>query len=128
MTSPSFITPSPTTASQTQPPQPSHPTPSTNLSSSTLPYTITRTRTRNLPIYEHVKAGGSKHITLIRRISGDLSSLSLHLQEALQIPQKYIDKQGRKKENVTINQLTRQIVVRGWRGAEVKRWCEMVGF
>ena len=97
---------------------------------SSLPYAIVRTSTpsRSLPIYETSKAGGSLHVTVVRKCAGDLSHLQLHLLNALKLEASYVDKKGRKKENVKINPLTKQIVVKGWRGAEVKRWCEMVGF
>jgi len=96
--------------------------------STALPYTISRTQPGNLPVYETTKAGGSKHITQIRKISGDLESLQMHIREALNLPPYIVDKQGRKKENVAINWTTRQIVVRGWRGPEIKKWAAMLGF
>jgi hypothetical protein len=39
-----------------------------------------------------------------------------------------VDVKGRKKETVAINWTTRQVVIRGWRGAEVKKWAELSGF
>ena len=98
------------------------------VSQQSLPYLISRTPTANLPVYEHTKGGGTKHITVVRKLSGDLSALQLHLREALGLEEGYLDAKGRKKQNVTINWTTRQVVVRGWRGAEVKRWCELAGF
>jgi hypothetical protein len=68
------------------------------------------------------------HITTIRKCSGDLSALQAHLLDALKLEASFIDNQGKKKVNVRINALTRHIIVRGWRGAEIRRWCEMVGF
>ena len=50
------------------------------------------------------------------------------MREALGLQNVVVDPRGRKKETVAVNRLTGQVVVRGWRGAEVKRWCEMVGF
>ena len=47
---------------------------------------------------------------------------------ALNLEQSYVDRKGRRKDNVKVNPLTKQVIVRGWRGAEVKKWCEMVGF
>ena len=113
--------PAPATTSTT----PSYPQPS-----SSLPYGISRTstRSRSLPVYETSKAGGSLHVTVVRKCTGDLSQLQTHLLDALKLEASYVDKKGRKKENVMINTLTKQVVVRGWRGPEVKRWCEMVGF
>jgi len=93
-----------------------------------LPFHMSRTGTKNLPVYETVKAGGSKHITQIRKLSGDLQEMQRQLRVVLQLPEITVDKKGRKKEPVMINHLTQQIVVKGWRGPEVKKWAEMVGF
>lgn len=54
--------------------------------------------------------------------------LQQHVREALGLRETYTDGKGRKKEFVRVNPVTRQVVVRGWRGAEVKRWLEMGGF
>jgi hypothetical protein len=48
--------------------------------------------------------------------------------EALNLTEAFIDQRGFKKYNVVVNRLTNHVVVRGWRAAEVKRWCTMVGF
>ncbi|KAJ9652460.1 54S ribosomal protein img2, mitochondrial [Neophaeococcomyces mojaviensis] len=94
----------------------------------TLPFHMSRTGTKNLPVYETSKAGGSKHITQIRKLSGDLQEMQRQLRTILQLPETIVDKKGRKKEPVMINHLTQQIIVKGWRGPEVKKWAEMVGF
>lgn len=93
-----------------------------------LPFHIGRTKTNNLAIYEHVKAGGSKHITQIRKLSGDLTELQKALRTALQLPDFVVDGKGRKKEPVAINPLTQHIIIKGWRGSEVKKWAESLGF
>jgi large subunit ribosomal protein L49 len=93
-----------------------------------LPYLITRTPSAHLPIYEHTKGGGTKHITVLRKLTGDLDALQLHLREALGLAQGFIDAKGRKKEHIVVNRTTQQVVIRGWRGAEVKKWCELAGF
>jgi len=95
---------------------------------SSLPFTINRTISQNLPIYETSKAGGNKHITQIRKLSGDLEALQEQLRTILGLGQYVTDLRGRKKENVAINWATRQIVVRGWRGPEIKKWAESAGF
>jgi len=92
------------------------------------PYHIGRTKTKNLAIYETAKAGGSKHITQIRRLSGDLEALQRQLRDVLKLPEIVVDGKGRKKEPVAINPLTQQIIIRGWRGPEVKKWAETLGF
>lgn len=96
--------------------------------SSHLPFLISRTPSNNLPIYETAKAGGSKHITCIRKISGDLSGLASAIRTALGLGQYIVDVKGRRKETVSINPVSRQVVIRGWRGQEVKKWAELSGF
>ncbi|ETN42773.1 uncharacterized protein HMPREF1541_01931 [Cyphellophora europaea CBS 101466] len=94
-----------------------------------LPYLITRTSPgAQLPVYEHAKGGGTKHITVLRKLSGDLEALQQHLRDALGLADGFVDAKGRRKEYISINWTTRQLVVRGWRGAEVRRWCELTGF
>ncbi|KAJ4510643.1 hypothetical protein HRR81_003925 [Exophiala dermatitidis] len=95
---------------------------------SPLPFKINRTPSSNLPIYESSKAGGSKHITSIRKISGDLNELASRIRSALGLQQHIVDVKGRRKETVAINWTTRQVVVRGWRGPEIKKWAEFNGF
>ena len=82
----------------------------------------------SLPVYEATRSGGTKHITTIRKLDGDLNAMRSHLLEALGLQQYELDRKGRKKENVAINWRTRHLIVRGWRGPEVKKWAEMVGF
>ena len=98
------------------------------LPASALPYTISRTRSSNIPVYHLAKAGGNKHLTQVRKLTGDLQALQGDIRSALGLEQFVVDQQGRKKENVTINWTTKQIVVRGWRGPEIKKWAELRGF
>ena len=98
------------------------------LPASALPYTISRTRSSNIPVYHLAKAGGNKHLTQVRKLTGDLQALQGDIRSALGLEQFVVDQQGRKKENVTINWTTKQIVVRGWRGPEIKKWSELRGF
>jgi hypothetical protein len=52
----------------------------------------------------------------------------VHLRDALGLEEGFVDAKGRKKEFVRINRTTGQVIVRGWRAAEVKKWCELAGF
>ncbi|KIX00712.1 uncharacterized protein Z518_09777 [Rhinocladiella mackenziei CBS 650.93] len=92
------------------------------------PFMITRTRFGSLPVYQSTKGGGTKHITTIRKISGDLTELATQVRTALGLEQSFVDFKGRRKENVAINWTTRQVVVRGWRGPEIMKWAELNGF
>jgi len=98
------------------------------ISAAALPFHIGRTKSKNLAVYETTKAGGSKHITQIRRLAGDLEALQQQLRDALKLPDIVVDGKGRKKEPVAINPLTQQIIIKGWRGPEVKKWAETLGF
>ncbi|KAK5446363.1 54S ribosomal protein img2, mitochondrial [Exophiala xenobiotica] len=119
------------TPAQAPPPPPS-PTPSTIMSQlavvSHLPFQISRTKSANLPVYESTKAGGSKHITTIQKITGDLNELADRVRKALGMEQQITDVRGRRKETIAINWTTRHVVVRGWRGPEIKKWAELNGF
>lgn len=120
----------PTQQPQLQPPAPTGPALSSNIQRSTspFPFLISRTPSQNLPVYETAKNGGNRHITSIRKISGDIEELATAVRDALSLPQYIVDVKGRKKETVAINWTTKQVVIRGWRGAEVKKWAELSGF
>jgi large subunit ribosomal protein L49 len=66
------------------------------------PYFITKTPSNQYPIYTLSKRGGNMKLTRIRRIEGDLTALKKDLQAALNVAEK----------EVTINQLTRHIIVK----------------
>lgn len=87
-----------------------------------------RTKSANLPIYESTKSGGSKRITTIRKIKGDLNELATSVRTALGLDEFMVDVRGRRKANIVINHTTNHVVVRGWRAPEIKRWAEMSGF
>ena len=93
-----------------------------------MPFYIGRTGTNNIPVYEHVKNGGSKKITTLRKLSGDLVALQSALQKALELPESYLNTKGQKRTPVQINELTQQINIQGWRAAEVKSWAQTIGF
>ena len=96
-----------------------------------LPYTLSRTTTpsRSLAIYHASSGPGrTRHVTRIRRASGDLAALCADLRAALGLAESYADQEGNKKETVTVNWTTRHITVRGWRGPEVRKWAEGLGF
>ncbi|CAL3971792.1 unnamed protein product [Diplocarpon coronariae] len=76
------------------------------------PYRITLTRSKGLPIYLLAKRGGNKKLTRIRRIEGDVKELKKDLQEAL----------GMDGKDVTINQLTKQIIVKGHMKPQIQQF------
>ena len=66
------------------------------------PYRITLTPSKNYPIYTLAKRGGNMKLTKLRRIEGDVTALRNDLRQAL----------GMDEKEVTINQLTRHIIVK----------------
>lgn len=93
-----------------------------------LAFTIGRTSSRNFAVYEEAKGGGTKHITTLRKITGDVAEAQRQLRAVLQLPEQIIDNKGRKQEPVAVNHLTKHVIIKGWRGAEVKKWAEALGF
>jgi large subunit ribosomal protein L49 len=66
------------------------------------PYRIALTPSKNYPIYTMAKRGGNMKLTKLRRIEGDVNALRNDLRAAL----------GLDEKEVTINQLTRHIIVK----------------
>ncbi|KAL3426248.1 mitochondrial large ribosomal subunit l49 [Phlyctema vagabunda] len=81
-------------------------------------YRIARTASKNLPIYLLEKRGGNMKLTKVRKIEGDVSVLRAELQEAL----------GLGEKEVVINQLTKQIIVKGHRKPEIIKFLEERNF
>ena len=63
----------------TPPPHPLH-TPSTP---PTVPFLITRTPSRNLPVYLSLRGGGTLPLTCVRRIEGDMNRFAEEVRRAL---------------------------------------------
>jgi hypothetical protein len=74
----------------------------TNAALRPLPYHVHRTASQGLPVYHLAKRGGNLHQTRVRKVDGDLEALKDDLQQAL----------GLKKEDVVINRLSRQIIIK----------------
>ncbi|KZF21880.1 hypothetical protein L228DRAFT_269329 [Xylona heveae TC161] len=82
------------------------------------PYFVHRTPSRQLPIYTLAKRGGNLHQTKIRKVEGDVKVLRDQLQQALQLDSK----------DITINSLTKHIIVKGWRKSEITKFLEQRRF
>ncbi|KIN00909.1 hypothetical protein OIDMADRAFT_122837 [Oidiodendron maius Zn] len=78
------------------------------------PYRVERTGTNNLPVYLLSKRGGNLKQTRVRRIEGNIGVLRAELQEVL----------GLDESQVTINQLTQHIIIKGHRKAEVMKFLQ----
>ncbi|KAF2660664.1 hypothetical protein K491DRAFT_648907 [Lophiostoma macrostomum CBS 122681] len=81
-------------------------------------YTISRSETKNLPIYTDYKRGGNLHTTTIRKITGDISAL----RDELRV---YLNKGD---GDVRVNNLTQQVVVKGHHKLEISKFLQDRGF
>ncbi|KAF2023887.1 Img2-domain-containing protein [Setomelanomma holmii] len=77
-------------------------------------YHVSRSASKNLPIYTDYKRGGNLHLTTVRKITGDLSALRDELRVFL----------NKKNEDVKINALTGHVIVKGHCKPEVQRFLE----
>ncbi len=75
------------------------------------PYHVERSASNFLPVYTDYKRGGNLHLTLVRKVSGDLKVLREELVAGLQ----------KSEEDVNINWTTSQIVVKGHCKEEVEQ-------
>jgi large subunit ribosomal protein L49 len=110
-------TPSPTSKRNTTASLKSTPPPSASIPLSPPRYHVSRSASKNLPIYTDYKRGGNLHLTTVRKITGDLSALRDELRVYL----------NKKNEDVKINDLTKHVVVKGHCKPEVQRFLEARG-
>lgn len=78
-------------------------TPVSPASAEPLPYFIHRTESNKLPVYHDKKRGGNLLLTKIRKTEGNLTVLRQHL----------IDELALDPERVYINNLTKQVIIKG---------------
>ncbi|QDS71441.1 hypothetical protein FKW77_003634 [Venturia effusa] len=83
-----------------------------------LPYHVSRSRTRNLPVYSDWKAGGNLKHTRIRGIIGNKKTLREDLARELQIDPGL----------VTIGKITGHIVIKGQFKEKVMAFLQAKGF
>jgi len=81
-------------------------------------YHVTRSGNNFLPVYTDFKRGGNLHLTAVRKITGDLAALRDELRDLL----------GKKDEDVTINPLTRQVLIKGHHKKQVQEFLIARGF
>ncbi|KAF7922177.1 hypothetical protein BELL_0586g00030 [Botrytis elliptica] len=96
-------------AISTSAPIPSQTTPAT---APNQPYYVSRTPSKQLPVYALSRAGGNLRQTKIKRIEGDIMKLKEQLEEA------FSDKE------IRVNQLTKHIIIKGWCKLEVKEFLK----
>ncbi|CAL9703557.1 unnamed protein product, partial [Knipowitschia caucasica] len=85
-----------------------------------LPYSIRRSRMHNIPVYSDI-THGNRHMTLIRKVHGDIWALERDVRAFLQ--------QATGKEFPTqVNEVTMTIKIKGQFQQEVKEWLQRKGF
>ncbi|XP_031557822.1 39S ribosomal protein L49, mitochondrial-like [Actinia tenebrosa] len=82
-----------------------------------LPFFLKRSKMNNLPVYTDYKAGGTRHITVIRKIKGDLKALECLLHDKLD-----------KDLVIQINELTGQVKIKGNHKDKVVSILKELGF
>ncbi|KAF2813950.1 Img2-domain-containing protein [Mytilinidion resinicola] len=83
-----------------------------------LRFHVARTPSNFLPVYKDAKAGGNKHLTTVRKISGDATQLKDELSELLALP----------KGHAFINPVTGHVVVKGWYKDQIVKYLESKNF
>ncbi|KAE8293041.1 39S ribosomal protein L49, mitochondrial [Larimichthys crocea] len=85
-----------------------------------LPYVIRRSRMHNIPVYTDL-TNGSRKMTLIRKVEGDIWALEKDVKEFL--------KEVTGKELPTqVNEVTMTLKVKGHFDGELKQWLTSKGF
>jgi len=64
-------------------------------------YHVSRTASDKLPVYQDLKNGGNRRLTLVRKISGDSAALMRDLQQGLGLP----------RDKIKVNPVTRHVVL-----------------
>ncbi|KAI1440340.1 mitochondrial large subunit ribosomal protein-domain-containing protein [Annulohypoxylon stygium] len=83
-----------------------------------LPYFVGRNSLNSFSVYHKSKRGGNLKLTLLKRGEGDLMALKQDIKEALQLP----------RGDVTLNSVTRHIVIRGYKKPQVLTFLHALGF
>jgi large subunit ribosomal protein L49 len=81
-------------------------------------YHVSRSANKNLPVYTDYKRGGNLHLTTVRKITGDLQALRDELRSWL----------AKKDEDVKINALTQQVIVKGHHKEKIEAFLKGRGF
>ncbi|RYP92171.1 hypothetical protein DL770_001678 [Monosporascus sp. CRB-9-2] len=83
-----------------------------------LPYFVSKNNLDNFSVYHRKKAGGNLKVTLLKRAEGNLQALKHDLKEALQL----------RDADVSVNSVTKHIMVRGHRRDEIVHFLRTMGF
>ncbi|KAI1815962.1 mitochondrial large subunit ribosomal protein-domain-containing protein [Poronia punctata] len=83
-----------------------------------LPYYVGRNTLNNLGVYQKKRRGGNLLLTVLRYGEGDLMALKQDIKEALNLA----------NDEITINSVTKQIVIKGHRRAQLLNFLYTAGF
>ncbi|KAI1805854.1 mitochondrial large subunit ribosomal protein-domain-containing protein [Daldinia bambusicola] len=83
-----------------------------------LPYFVARNSLNNLGVYHKEKRGGNLRLTLVKGGEGNLLALKQDMKDALQL----------KDSDISVNNVTRQIVIRGHKKMQVFNFLHTMGF
>ncbi|MEE6523582.1 hypothetical protein FKM82_022567 [Ascaphus truei] len=85
-----------------------------------LPYTIRRSRMHNVPVYTDI-THGNRHMTVIRKIEGDIWALDAEVQG-------FLTQLMGKSPPTQVNEISRTIRVKGYYDKELRAWLAEKGF
>ncbi|KAI1479645.1 hypothetical protein K445DRAFT_315414 [Daldinia sp. EC12] len=83
-----------------------------------LPYFVARNNLNNLGVYHKQKRGGNLKLTVVKNGEGDLYALKKDIRDALQL----------REGEISVNNVTRQIVIRGHMKMQVFNFLHTMGF
>lgn len=85
------------------------------------PYYVQRTKNYMIPVYMDITFRGTRRITTIRKIHGNIWALESELR-------KYLEQRTNKVIGVRVNELIGEIQFRGDHVSLVKKWLDEKGF
>ncbi|KAI8948727.1 mitochondrial large subunit ribosomal protein-domain-containing protein [Xylaria longipes] len=94
------------------------PTPAEPIAPRQLPYFVGRNNFNNLSVYQRKKRGGNYKVTILKNGEGDLHALKQDVKDALQLPD----------GDISVNSVTRHIMIRGHKRDEVMAFLHTMGF
>ncbi|KAM8940553.1 large ribosomal subunit protein mL49 [Pelodytes ibericus] len=88
--------------------------------SSDLPYTVRRSRMHNIPVYTDI-THGNRHMTLIRKIEGDIWKLDTEIRD-------FLTQLTGKTPPTQVNEVNHTIRIKGYYDKELRAWLTEKGF
>ena len=79
-----------------------------------LPFEVERTHKGNLPVYTDIRNGGTRRLTVVRKIYGDVGSFKAELSKVV--------------SNSAIEERMGRLEVSGLHSQKVKLWLTRLGF